>query len=64
MTYAGFWNGHYDSFDCKQEFFGKRVPKKFAKKMKIWHLLSSIGNTLWTIWTEPNDRVFSQEQMV
>jgi hypothetical protein len=40
--------------------FWERMPKKFVKKMKIWHLLQGI--TLWTIWIERKDRVFNQEQ--
>ena len=55
------WNKNYDSFHCKLVLFGKRIPKKFAKKMKIWHLLHSI--TLWIIWIERNDWVFNQDQM-
>lgn len=38
---------------------GERIPKKFIKKIKIWHLLRGI--TLWTIWIERNGKVFNWE---
>jgi hypothetical protein len=38
-------------------FFGEKIPKKFAKKIKIWHLLCGIA--LWTMWIERNDCVFN-----
>lgn len=41
--------------------FGERIPKKYRKKMAIWHLLREI--TLWNIWIERNDKVFNQEQL-
>ena len=52
--------GHLDSFNWKQAIFGERIPYKFRKLVKIWHLLRGI--TLWTIWLERNDKVFNQEQ--
>ena len=51
---------HLDSFNWKQTIFGERISYKFRKLVKIWHLLQGI--TLWTIWVERNDKVFSQEQ--
>ena len=38
---------NYDSFQWKQTLFGERIPTKFVKKTKTWHLLQVI--TLWTI---------------
>jgi len=52
--------GNYDSFNWKQTLFGERIPKKFVKKFKVWHLLRGI--TLWTIWIERNDKVFNHKQ--
>ena len=40
--------------------FGERIPKRYGKMIKIWHLLRGI--TLWTIWIERNDKVFNHEQ--
>ena len=51
---------NYDSLNWKQALFGERIPKKFGKKIKIWHLLRDIA--LWTIWIECNDHVFKHEQ--
>jgi hypothetical protein len=31
---------------------GEKIPPKYGKKMKIWHLLGGIS--LWTIWIERN----------
>jgi hypothetical protein len=39
--------GNYDSFQWKQVLFRERIPKKFHKIIKIWHLLQGIA--LWTI---------------
>ena len=52
--------GNCDSFHWKQALFGERIPKKFGKKIKFWHLLCGI--TLWTIRIECNDKVFNHEQ--
>ena len=57
---CGVHTGNYDCFNWKQVIFGERIPKKYAKKIKIWHLLRGI--TLWTIWVERNDKVFNDEQ--
>ena len=57
---CGVRTGHLDSFNWKQGIFGERIPFKFRKMTKIWHLLR--GTTLWTIWVERNDKVFNQEQ--
>jgi hypothetical protein len=57
---CGVRTGHLDSFNWKQAIFGERIPYKFRKMTKIWHLLRGI--TLWTIWVERNDKVFNQEQ--
>lgn len=50
--------GRYDNFKWKQTISGERIPGKFSKKSKVWHLLW--GVTLWTIWIEHNDKVFNQ----
>ena len=57
---CGVRRGNYDYFNWKQTLFGERIPKRYGKKIKIWHLLRGI--TLWTIWIERNDRVFNHEQ--
>ena len=57
---CGVRTGNYDCFNGKQALFGERIPKKYSKKIPIWHLLRGI--TLWTIWIECNDKVFNQEQ--
>ena len=43
-----------------KHFFWERLPKKYGKKAKIWHLLRGI--TMWIIWIERNDKVFNHEQ--
>jgi hypothetical protein len=40
-----------------EKFFGETIVEKFAKKIKIWHLLCGS-----TIWIEHNDRVFNHKQ--
>ena len=30
---------NYDSFNWKQAIFGERIPKKYGRKIKSWHLL-------------------------
>jgi hypothetical protein len=57
---CGIRMGNYDSFNWKQVIFGERIPKKYEKMIKIWHLLRGI--TLWTIWIKRNNRVFNLEQ--
>ena len=57
---CGVRTSNYDSFDWKQALFGERLPRKYGKKIRIWHLLRGI--TLWTTWIERNDRVFNNEQ--
>jgi hypothetical protein len=57
---CGVRSGNYDTFNWKQALFGERIPKKYGKMIKVWHLLRGI--TLWTIWIERNDKVFNQEQ--
>ena len=52
--------GNYDCFNWKQALFGERIPKRYDKIIKVWHLLRGI--ILWTIWIERNDKVFNQEQ--
>ena len=53
-------SGNYDCFNWKQAIFGERIPKRYGKMSKIWHLLRGI--TLWYIWIERNDKVFNQIQ--
>ena len=57
-----FWvrTGKYVDFNWKQALVRERISKRFAKKIKIWHLLWGIG--LWTIWTQRNGRAFNHEQ--
>ena len=57
---CGVRTGNYDCFNWKQATFGERIPKRYGKMVKIWHLLRGI--TLWTIWVERNDKVFNQVQ--
>ena len=57
---CGIRTRNYDSFNWKQTLFEEKIPKKFTKKIKVWHLLR--GMTLWTIWIECNDKVFNHEQ--
>lgn len=57
---CGVRTGNYNNFNWKQALFGERIPKKFGKMIKIWHLLRGI--TLWTTWIECNDKVFNHEQ--
>ena len=57
---CGVRTGNYDCFNWKQALFGERIPNRYGKMIKVWHLLREI--TLWTIWIEHNDRVFDQEQ--
>ena len=57
---CGVRTGNYDRFNWKQALIGERIPKKYGKKIKTWHLLRGI--TLWTIWIEHNDKVFNHEQ--
>ena len=57
---SGVRSGNYDCFNWKQPLFGERIPKRYGKMIKVWHLLRGI--TLWTIWIERNDRVFNLEQ--
>ena len=57
---CGVRSGNYDCFNWKQALFGERIPKKYSKTIKIWHLLRGI--TMWTIWIERNDMVFNQTQ--
>ena len=52
--------GNYDCFSWKQALFGERIPKRYGKMIKIWHMLRGI--ILWNIWIERNNRVFNQEQ--
>ena len=40
--------GNSNGLHWKQTLFGEGTPKKFVKKIKIWHLLRGI--TLWMIW--------------
>ena len=47
---CGVRSGNYDCFNWKQVVFGERIPKRYGKVVKIWHLLGGI--TLWTIWIE------------
>ena len=35
-------SGNYDCFNWKQALFGERIPKKYGKAIKIWHLLRDI----------------------
>ena len=36
--------GNYDGYHWKRALFGgKKIPKKFVKKTKIWHLLRGIA---------------------
>ena len=49
-----------DNFNWKQALFGERIPKKYDKLVKVWHLLRGI--TMWTIWIERNDKVFNHTQ--
>ena len=53
----GIRTGNYDSFHLKQALFGEKTPKKFVKKIKIWHPRHS--NPFWTIWIDHNDKMFS-----
>jgi hypothetical protein len=57
---CGVRSGNYDNFSRKQTIFGERIPKKYGKKSKIWHVLRKI--TLWSIWIERNDKVFNRRQ--
>lgn len=58
---CGVTTGYYDSFNWKQTLFGKRIPKIYGKKTKIWHLFRGI--TLWTIWYERNDTIMTMAQV-
>ena len=60
MNFVGLEMATMICFNWKQTIFGKRIPKKYSKKIKIWHLLRGI--TLWTISIEHNDKVFNHEQ--
>lgn len=51
---------NYDSFHWKQFIFGERIPTKYGKKIKVWHLLRGI--MLWAIWSKRNDNVFNYER--
>lgn len=51
---------NYDNISWKHVLLGESTPKKFDKRIKIYHILHGI--TFWTIWIEQNDRVFSLEQ--
>lgn len=57
---CGVRTGNYDSFHWKQTLFGERIPEKFAKIIKIQHLLR--GVTLWVVWIKRNDGVFNHEE--
>ena len=57
---CGVRTSNFDNFNWKQALFGERIPKKYGKMVKVWHLLRGI--TLWTIWIEQNDKVFNQAQ--
>ena len=35
--------GNYDCFNWKQVIFRERIPKKYGKNIKIWHLLRGIN---------------------
>lgn len=39
---------------------GKGSLKSTERRFTIWHLL--VGNVLWTIWIEHNDKVFNHAQ--
>ena len=39
--------------------YRERIPKKYGKNIKIWHLIRDI--TLWLIWIEHKDKVFNHE---
>ena len=39
---CGVRTGNHDSFHWSEALLGERIPKKFVKKMKIWHLLHGI----------------------
>jgi hypothetical protein len=57
---CGVRTGNYNNFNWKQALFGKRIPQKIGKMIKIWYLLRGI--TLWTAWIERKDKVFNHEQ--
>jgi hypothetical protein len=48
---CGLRTGKYDSFNWKQALVRESIPKKFVKKVKIWHLLQGI-----TLCIEHHDR--------
>jgi hypothetical protein len=60
---CGVKTGNFDNFNWKSKpslgSWGED-PKKFVKKVKIWHLLRGIA--LWMIQIERNDKVFNHEQ--
>ena len=56
---CGVRSGNYDCFNWKQAILGERIPKRYGKKSKTWHLFRGI--TMWTIWIERNDKVFIHE---
>ena len=39
---CGVRTGNYDCFNWKQVVFGERIPKRYGKMVKIWHLLRGI----------------------
>lgn len=51
---CGLRSNKYDSSNWKQALMRERIPKKFVKKVKIWHLLQGI--TLWMICIEHHDK--------
>jgi hypothetical protein len=61
MNCVGVRTGNYDNFNWKQVLFREIIPKKYAKMIKVWHLVLR-GNTLWTIWIERMTKCYNHEQ--
>jgi hypothetical protein len=58
---CGVRTGNYDNFNWNQVLFKERIPKKYAKMIKVWHLVFR-GSTLWTIWIERMTKCYNHEQ--